>query len=577
MSSLVAQYNAICAYICNEITILGASYPDLPATRQSQLNHMMSLISKSAPGVMEAAALQQALQVETPAFSYEQRQSIGANLSRVMRNTPTLRTSIMHKTQKHKFMFNYLTESDWAVLLDTRSYTHEDCQRVVATRGLKIGLVFPCPLTFVSMNSIIQVARKTRCTPKQSYDQQTEFKSHWTVKRLCSAYAQTVTTFASDVGDFIAQYPNAYDPADPPVASRVTILECVERAAENPCRTNNAKLMRFNSKQSQQGRYDLDAIGDGGAPTSLVQLLARVVMQDKLSCMPNLNVGHAGMAGGGHAVTPTSGSAKRSRALALGDGSDLQADTPIKKCSAIEDRAVVSDVCVVSADEADSPPPMYADGTKSPAAKPGCLVADLEARVLGRKSIDELTAEVDAAVARRSAAGKSSEKIAKIRRMAAVDAAVHIEEPLAEHDAVDAAFCDEPRKVLRRLTYKQPAPEVVAVPTTPLKPKAKKSKESKKPVAAPAPAPAASGVVKPALSYQPVWYNGGKIYFSKVKGMFRIYRRHGDRLDKKVKCHEGHPCAQARWEKALKLIDDDPRPRIVSPKDHKTLLHVLPA
>ena len=53
---------------------------------------------------------------------------------------------------------------------------------------------------------------------------------------------------------------------------------------------------------------------------SLVQLLARVVMQDTgLSCMPNLNVGHAGMAGGGHAITPTSGSAKRSKALALGD------------------------------------------------------------------------------------------------------------------------------------------------------------------------------------------------------------------------------------------------------------------
>ena len=185
----------------------------------------------------------------------------------------------------------------------------------------------------------------------------------------------------------------------------------------------------------------------------MVQLLARVVLQDKgLSCMPDLNVGHADMAGGGHAITPTSGSAKRSKALALGDDSDLQTDTPIK-CSAIEDRAVVSDVCVVSADEADSPTPMYAAETKFPAAKPGCLVADLEARVQCRKSIDELTTEVDAAVARRSAAGKSSKKIAKIRRMAAVGAAVHIDEPHAERDPVDAAICDEPHKskLLRRL------------------------------------------------------------------------------------------------------------------------------
>ena len=77
----------------------------------------------------------------------------------------------------------------------------------------------------------------------------------------------------------------------------------------------------------------------------------------------------------------------------------------------------------------------------------------MEARALGRKSIDELTADVDAAVARRSAAGKSSEKIAKLRRMAAVDAAVVIDGPRAERDPVDAAICDEPRKVRRRLTY----------------------------------------------------------------------------------------------------------------------------
>ena len=82
---------------------------------------------------------------------------------------------------------------------------------------------------------------------------------------MCSAYTQTLATFDSDVVNFRAQYPNAYDPADPPVAPRVAVLECVERAAENPCRNNNAKLAGFHSKQSPQGRRDLDAHGDGGA------------------------------------------------------------------------------------------------------------------------------------------------------------------------------------------------------------------------------------------------------------------------------------------------------------------------
>ena len=52
----------------------------------------------------------------------------------------------------------------------------------------------------------------------------------------------------------------------------------------------------------------------------------------------------------------------------IASDSDLR-DTPTK-CSAIEDRAVVSDVCVVAAGEADSPTPMVAAETRSPAASP---------------------------------------------------------------------------------------------------------------------------------------------------------------------------------------------------------------
>ena len=79
--------------------------------------------------------------------------------------------------------------------------------------------------------------------------------------------------------------------------------------------------------------------------------------------------------------------------------------------------------------------------------------------------------------------------------------------------------------------------------------------------------PAAAIVVddksKPKLNTStPTTYGGGRIYFSEKKYCFRVYKRTGDKVETSVKVWSSSLSdKKAAWKKALRAIDNDPRPR----------------
>ena len=75
--------------------------------------------------------------------------------------------------------------------------------------------------------------------------------------------------------------------------------------------------------------------------------------------------------------------------------------------------------------------------------------------------------------------------------------------------------------------------------------------------------PAASHCAKPPPTKTPIAYNGCKIYYSEPKHAFRVYVRKEDRVEKFVSQLDWKKPAlmKRRWADALKLIDDDCRPR----------------
>jgi len=60
---------------------------------------------------------------------------------------------------------------------------------------------------------------------------------------------------------------------------------------------------------------------------------------------------------------------------------------------------------------------------------------------------------------------------------------------------------------------------------------------------------------------RPLHYGGGKIYYSKSKGAWRVYLRHPDKVEVTVKVDADDPDnVKKQWKKCLKAINQDPRP-----------------
>ena len=61
----------------------------------------------------------------------------------------------------------------------------------------------------------------------------------------------------------------------------------------------------------------------------------------------------------------------------------------------------------------------------------------------------------------------------------------------------------------------------------------------------------------------PAMYNGGKIYWSKPKRSWRVYKRAADKVEEQVHVRDidSDKLVKKLWKKALAKIDDDARPR----------------
>ena len=66
---------------------------------------------------------------------------------------------------------------------------------------------------------------------------------------------------------------------------------------------------------------------------------------------------------------------------------------------------------------------------------------------------------------------------------------------------------------------------------------------------------------RPAQTIEPTHYGGGKIYWSKPKGQYRVYLRFGDRVDKQLKANVDNPeDMRQKFSMFCALIENDTRP-----------------
>ena len=574
---------------------MGRDHPNFSATQESQLNHLLATMQADPSDTTDAAALLEALEHDTPAFTANQRKRIAEKVSEKMRTVPGKRVRMSSHEQTNRYFYNYLTENDWGATLAAGA-TLTDIHTVLAERGAAVGYVQPTDRDFVGLNAIAQECTHKVYTADQSYAQKGELKQIWSVVRKTSNAERTLLEFPENIETFMRDYRYRYPAADPPVAPRIDVTAVLRRTMLNPCRSSHRRVtMKSHAKAeptpSSDAAVAARALADvilfsrGGSVKAeadeLTALRARAAKAEAVKSENDNRVKaavklepHRGAPEMAQTVTP-SASAKPSlspprREAQVGCGVPATRASP----------SIVTPGCYSAATPGVGAAPVAKDGPRA------------------ISYLDDITERIEAAVGRRKIVGKSSCPIAKRRRNAAVtgvDSAAGLGEPEPwgddeedEGDGRDAK--DEGGDVAGRAL---PAAAAPATPPAVVAIKAKKAgavmarpaaatpvlmrrPSAAKVVAAAAPGgkpPVAMAAVvakdapgdTPPLSKRPTSYNGGRIYFAQKRGKFgtfRCYRRSIDKVEKSIALAGARKIhAEEAWNIAINEIDTDPRPR----------------
>ena len=376
---------------------------------------------------------------------------------------------------------------------------------------------------------IAHLASSDSPTPRVAYDDVHIFGDIMEQKRSSVCTQQTMASFPEDPNAFIAAYPTAFGPEDPPVECRVSLSAIVERCRKEvtPCRNTNQHIREHTTKQATPNCALAAQAPSDPMSGMLLSILERFMFQKGHASLGSELASHRASLG----EQPLVGERRSPR------GSQLAIEAPP----------------LVDRDEGasgSSPAPMFSGGVA-----PTCLdpchdkLAKLQAK-LGCVDVGDAQLEDG-----ERGAGSSDEaaaplpRLLKKRPVAAEDAGEENDESEEQEEVV----MKKPAAAAKRARKSAPAPKGPRT-TTPA-PKATTSiheallKKSPK-------------VARPLPSQKPTAHAGGKIYWSKPKGVYRVYLRAGDRIDKQVKANvASKDDMRHKFLICCALIENDKRPR----------------
>ena len=524
---MMSRYTAMCRFVLIERDMCGDEVSSVTAHDQ-HLQFITTIKKTTNIEVAECTALLEQLNVDTPAFSHDQRRAIACALSAVMKHSPASVSTQSDKRQTHMYSFNYYPQNVWTELLDPAT-SFDDKLDVIATFLISIGCVNPSEPSRASMIATVCIASKSKLMPEQEYAYVHQLGDIFMTKRTVSRAKPSMHVFPQLVEDFVAVYDTVYTADQPPTAAPINIAKIRELQSIVPTRSSNKRL--WNKKQHNNTK------SSGSVEDSSEGKTMRMMMQ--------------------YMMNGLSRQAPSRRAPSVGAEDDADEDAPWLSMCPPPRRGALVDA---------APPPAPSVSAPSGAASllpdnqlPGCMqkVRAGCASVLpsDKDSIDDMAAKVKAALTNQ-AAKHDDKKVKKGKRLklAAIAASAAID---SEDDDSDEESDDVPAAHVgssMKTTHKKPA-AAIAMKVPP-----KLTGKKVAPVAA-----AVAPPVKPALALTPTLYNGGKIYFAKTKskhGTFRCYVRCGDKVETTISITDNNLKGKQRaWLACLAAIDNDLRPR----------------
>jgi hypothetical protein len=266
----------------------GASAALLTSMTSDQVLNLQSMFARMHCDMADATRAM-ALLADDASFSADQRSDIVDTIHVAVRNT-SAHANHEDKTQTNMFIYNYVPESVWLVLLDKHK-SADDRINAWIDLLLMIGMRFPDVPTKKLIVATTIVANGDQMTHVGAHDMFKKLRD-LTVKRRVTRKDQALTmrVFPEDVTDFVSIHLHCYQQCAPPVACRVDVQLIKDTVSMVAARSNNILVAGSRTR--------------GGVAPSTMQLM------NPAACIPNmLQIMVAAMAGGagfgpGHDIAP---------------------------------------------------------------------------------------------------------------------------------------------------------------------------------------------------------------------------------------------------------------------------------
>ena len=517
-------------------TIIEATAKSLPIL----LTHLRSL-KPSMGGVTEVLEYLQGS--DTCLFSGDQKLEIGqvANAALVDPAIVSTRVTSAAKTQHHLGLHNYLPARLWACL-ESEDQKGNKFRQLAQFMCQSLGLRNPDAKTKRLAVVVVHLATNDDPTPEVAYADVQLFGDIMEQKRQSVCTKQSMASFPEDPKVFMVAHPVAYGPEGPPVACRVPLNAIVARCKKGvtPCRNTNLYVRGHRCTQKSTPLQSTPASPAAPADYSaLFSAMERFMFQK----------GHAPL---GIELAPL-----RAPLGALPPVGERH--SPVGPQLALEGPSTAL-VDASSNASGSSPAPMFSGVTL------GCLDPCHD-------KLAQLRAKLGCAEVGGAAVGDA--RLADGERGASEEDGAAALPRLTTKRPPAAAADDEPEPdESETLGAEDAGPAMMRRPAAAAKTAAAAKRARKS--AAPKAAASAGGarpsiheallgkpakVARPPQTQEPTAHAGGRIYYSKPKGCYRVYLRSGDRIEKSVKANVASAAdMRHKFQICCALIENDKRP-----------------
>ena len=472
-------------------------------------------------------------------FSGEQKLQIGQVANATMVDPTMVSTRAATKTQQHLDLHHYLPARLWACL-GSEDKKENKFRQLAQFMCQSLGLRNPDAKTKRLAVVVVHVASNDEPTPQVAYEDMQLFGDIMDQKRSSVCTQQTMASFPEDPKVFMGAYPGAYGPEDPPVACRVPLAAIVARCRKGvtPCRNTNQYVRGYRCPTKATPLASPAAPADP-VGSALLSIMERFMFQKGNAPLGPLRASLGALPPVGERHSPV--------------GPQLALEGP-------------STALVDASSNASSLAPMFSGGVT-----PGCLdpchdkLAQLKAKLgcaeVGGAAVgDAPLADGERGAGEEDGADALPRLTTKRPPAAAAD-----DEP-AEPDESETLGAEDAKPAMMR------RPAAAAKTAAKVDPPHKKARRSGAPKAAasvggakPSIHEALLGkpakVARPPQTQEPTAHAGGRIYFSKPKGCYRVYLRQGDRIEKSVKANVASAAdMRHKFQICCALIENDKRP-----------------